>query len=456
MTFRRRTPPVLVLLVLFVWLLVPPLTRPAANSPLDEDALAEIALPSLEACKEGRYDEAATGYRLVLEIMIEHGVRDKRLAEVTFVLGLIYANEFKWKEFSQVINRVVSILEFDDIASLHKTLEELVSYVGFIYRIDKAPEIRTQLIEKAELLDFLKFSNDFIRRDLIQLFEEDGKIHEAEKLIRDILEEERKIDGRIQNLGIWLGALARNLSIQEKHAAAEKVYRQIANLTEHAYEYDISPYVGALSDTAFSVEMQGHYEEAEALLRQALSILERKLGSDKLRYDLDYASSLVYLYFNLIKQNKKEEAEPLWVKATSIWREVIIFRRGRTLSLWSISRGKKFLEHRRFREAIIIREHILALLENDSGRDRDFIVNASENLADAYTAASRYVEAEEIYLKIIKDVEDKYNSQSTELFKPLRNYMGLLRSDQRHVEAKEVEERYKEIRHDNPVCQIII
>jgi hypothetical protein len=183
-------------------------------------------------------------------------------------------------------------------------------------------------------------------KDLAGFHLNQGKLDEAERLIRDLLSAQRKALGNEnREVAKTLGSLAALLIDHGRPAEGEPLARESLALHQRLYGEATVEAFGAAHDLAIALDKQGRYAEAELLLRDVL-VMERKLmppdsgGLDKTIYNLA---------LNLDRQQKRSEAEPLF-------RERVEFRRkypstnpesleGRLADLAdTLYRGKKYAE----------------------------------------------------------------------------------------------------------------
>lgn len=210
----------------------------------------------------------------------------------------------------------------------------------------------------------------FIRYGLAQVYEDQERYQEAERLFRDQLEEalEPPQPGTKAH-GAHMG-LARLFQKQNKHAEVEEHYR--AALAE-AEKPEVWPDREVYSSTAqclarFYVE-QHRYRDAEPLFQQVLEILEANRPSDP---------SLAYYFQELAKvyeaQEKYALAEELYRRAVKFSealdepKEFLIVRAVDELARFSQARG-------RYTEAEDLSRRRLAIVEEKIGRHYEALTN---------------------------------------------------------------------------------
>jgi tetratricopeptide (TPR) repeat protein len=162
----------------------------------------------------------------------------------------------------------------------------------------------------------------------------------------------------------------------------------------------IVPEVGYLLTRAgWYLREQAQYTQAAPLLQQALTVVERSLGSD--HSDLgDILDNLACLYW---AQGRYEEAEPL------------------------------------LRRALTINEQALPPDHPDTAITLD-------NLAHLYLVQGRYEEAEPLYRRALTIYEQALPPDHPYIAKTLENYASLLREINRPREAQPLDQRAKAIR----------
>src|SRR5579875_63912 len=157
-----------------------------------------------------------------------------------------------------------------------------------------------------------------------------------------------------------------------------------------------------LNDLGVVYSNQKDYAKAEALMRQALVLLQGALGPD--HPDVAVATNNVAV--QLRHQRKYAEAEPLFLQALSIWQKRVhseesanIARTTNNLAQLYVAQERTALAEQRFQEAI-------ALWERIRGPEHPDVARTLTNLARLYRDQGRYVEAEPLFLRA-RAIRDK-------------------------------------------------
>jgi len=173
-------------------------------------------------------------------------------------------------------------------------------------RLDEAEAlIRHQLSVPKQTLGTM---HDLALHELGVLLYEKGQYAEAETMLRQSLASaEKTLDSHPLSHGAALHTLAMVLQRQGQYTEAEQLLRQSLEIIRD-HDGPLHPNHGAsLHELARTLEMQGRYAEAEELLRQSLAIAQQAQGL----HHPDYSRSQIELAETLSKQGRYAEAETL-------------------------------------------------------------------------------------------------------------------------------------------------
>jgi tetratricopeptide (TPR) repeat protein len=117
-------------------------------------------------------------------------------------------------------------------------------------------------------------------RDLLaQIRTDQGRLAEAEALIRSNLEArrngERSVEHKIATGLLQHGQLLRAKGDRE---AAAGLFREALEIRERLFDEESAPVAGALNDLGAVLAEMGRFDEAEPVQRRALSVLRARLG----------------------------------------------------------------------------------------------------------------------------------------------------------------------------------
>lgn len=228
---------------------------------------------------------------------------------------------------------------------------------------------------------------------LSDVLAQSGRMDEARRLSREALAIQRRVLG--PNHPDVAVALATMAGRAPDLAAAESLYRAARDIQRVA----LGPYDRAVAltdrDLAGILQARGKYDEAEAMLRESLAIVERDSGPDH----ASAAMGMVVLGDLLrVYRNRPAEAESLYDRALGILRPESSDRPSRLVGALS---GLEHLTHGRgdhVRAEAFARE-ILDAHRRSLGTEHPITTEAMEGIAEHLAARGRYVEAERVLLE---------------------------------------------------------
>jgi tetratricopeptide (TPR) repeat protein len=189
-------------------------------------------------------------------------------------------------------------LGFDDELTISTMLKLAWSY-KHLGRLPEAILLLEQLLEKLKA----KFGSDYVlfrgMPDLVDVFQDVGMLDQAERILRDLLQRERKEYGpKPDMISPTLGMLGHNLLRQQQYVAAEPILRECLaireqKLPDHWLRYNtLSMLGGALLG-------QKKYAGAEPLLLQGYEGMKQREATIPLQGKVrlaEAAERLVRLY----------------------------------------------------------------------------------------------------------------------------------------------------------------
>ena len=238
-----------------------------------------------------------------------------------------------------------------------------------------------------------------------------------------------------------LNQQVKDLYIQGQYEKAVEVAREALAATEKTYGPDHPDVVKSLKNLAIIYESQGKYSAAAQLYQRALKILEKSLGSDH-PYVALILNDLATLYKN---QWKYDKAEPLFQRALEIleksWGPDHV-RVARSLS----GLGDCYCDRGQYEKAEPVLQRALVIREKALGPDHPDVSQSLNNLAVLFHSQGKYDKAEPLLQRALaiqeKDLGDNHPVVATSI-----SNLAMLYSDQgKYEEAESLSRRALTIR----------
>jgi tetratricopeptide (TPR) repeat protein len=187
----------------------------------------------------------------------------------------------------------------------------------------------------------------------------------------------------------------------------------------------------------------GHAQQAEKMLREAISIYSRHLNPVD---NLLVAVARSCLVEVLVLKGAYREAEPLAIQALAAFEKNP--RQGYVgMGINNLATVRQRLG--RDDEARELFERAVAMLEADKGPEHPALVYSLNNLAITYVTAARYPEAEVAFRRALTIAENRLGKAHPIYGTLLMNFAQCLRKEGRKAEAKPLEARAKTLLRDN-------
>jgi tetratricopeptide (TPR) repeat protein len=276
---------------------------------------------------------------------------------------------------------------------------------------------------------------------LSRLLRDQGRMNEAESLVRRVLAIVERIRGLDHpDVARGLIDLATLLQDTNRLAEAEPLLRRALAIDERAYGAD-HPRVGSdLSHLAHLLRDTGRLGEAEPLLRRSLAIAEQSLGPEH----PNVASALDNLAQLLRAENRLAEAEALTRRALAI--DEPTYGPDHPRVAIRLNNLALLLEAtNRLGEAEPLLRRALAIDEPRFGPDHPEVATDLNNLAELLRATNRLDEAEPLYRRALAIDERAYGPDDPSVATVLNNLALLLQATDRLGEAEPLSRRHLEI-----------
>lgn len=266
--------------------------------------------------------------------------------------------------------------------------------------------------------------------DLVYHLRENGKLAEARELAeKGLAAAEREAPDQIRTAK-WLQELGLTLQAQGRHVEAEARLKRALEIVEKRLGAD-SRDAGLLAADLASLYLDAaRYADAEKFCKRSLAIAE-KTGGPK---HPDTAASLTLLAILYYKTGRLAEAEPLYQRALAIDLET----KGPDHLDTATSLGNLAELYRtqgRFAEAEPLLKRAIAIEEKRRGPDGLSGTTFLRNLATLYVDMERYEDAEQLYRRVLA-IREKTLGDHPETANVLGDYCNLLSKLARYTEAE--------------------
>eukprot|EP00752_Nemacystus_decipiens_P011921 g10571.t1 len=220
------------------------------------------------------------------------------------------------------------------------------------------------------------------------------------------------------------------LMLEGKYEDADIVSKQALAINEEVYGQDHPQVVATLVFRAELSKKQGKYEDADVLCQRALLTREKEYGRDhpELVWILNSRAWL------LVDQGKYEDADVLYQRALAIEEEVYgkdHHEVAKTLSYRAMllrSQGK-------YEDADVLYQRALAIEEEVYGQDHHEVATTLSNRAMLLRSQGKYEDADVLYQRALAIKEKVYGQDHHEVAKTLSNRAMLLRSQGKYEDA---------------------
>lgn len=288
--------------------------------------------------------------------------------------------------------------------------------------------------------------------NLALVYQAQGRYTEAEPLYqRSLAIWEQQLGKDHPNVAKSLNNLATFYQSQGRYTEAEPLYQRSILIREQQLGKDHPDVATTLNNLATVYEMQGRYCEAEPLLQRAVAIGEEHLGSDHPNVAL-YLSNLANIYREQRKgmanpysylvpgfqepDNYSSEAEPLYQKVLAIWEQQLGKDHPNVATVLN-NLADLYRVQRRYSEAELLLQRAMVISEQQLGNDHPDVARSLNNLAEVYREQGRYGEAEPLYIRAWSIFANTLGENNPLSQIPLENLWILV---QKAVNAGQVEE----------------
>ncbi len=197
-----------------------------------------------------------------------------------------------------------------------------------------------------------------------------------------------------------ISSLAYLYYLQGRYNQAEPLFRQALELSKRLLGENHPDVAANLDNLAELYESQGRYDQAEPLLLQALELRKRLLGEEH----PDVATSLNNLAVLYGSQGRYDQAEPLYLQALEL-RKRLLGEDHPDVATSLNNLAVLYRSQRRYDQAEPLYLQALELRKRLLGEEHPNVASSLNNLASLYKSQGRYDQAEPLYLQALEILE---------------------------------------------------
>jgi tetratricopeptide (TPR) repeat protein len=206
-------------------------------------------------------------------------------------------------------------------------------------------------------------------------------------------------------------------------------------------EEDDLEVAATLNSLAQGYRSQRKYAEAKELIKRALAMQERLLGSDH----VDVASSLNRLALCYRALGKRAKAKPLFERALRL-REKGLPPNDPRIATSLNNLALAYCAEGSYRLAVPLLERALAIKDKVFGPHHPRVATCLHNLAQLYRMLEKREQAQPLYTRALEIFEKNLGKNHVKVATVVENYALLLTEMQRHEEAAKLAARAQTIR----------
>jgi tetratricopeptide (TPR) repeat protein len=228
-----------------------------------------------------------------------------------------------------------------------------------------------------------------------------------------------------------LDQLGYYLSVRGHYSEAEAFLRQALSIREQQLGPEHVDTATSLYHLAFLYRLAGKYTDAEPAFQRALSIREQQLGPQH----PDTATCLHGLAVLYYDQGKYTQAEPLFQRALSIREQQLGPEHPDTATSLNDS-ARLYEQWGRYAEAEVLLLRSLSIYERQSGPEHPDTAYCLHNLALLYRRQGKYTQAEPLALRSLAIREQQLGPEHPDIANSLSNLVRLYASQGKYTQAE--------------------
>jgi tetratricopeptide (TPR) repeat protein len=220
---------------------------------------------------------------------------------------------------------------------------------------------------------------------------------EAEKVYREVLDLSLKVLGEEHPFtALSYSYLAINLKGQGRYAQAQSLFEKALDLDKKLLGEEHPNTANCYRNLAANLDAQSKYPQAQGLFEKTLGLRKKVLGDEH----PNTVTSYISLAKNLLSQGKNAEAQPLFEKALALSRKVLGEEHFLTVSSYN-NLAANLQDLGRYAEAQPLFEKALALSRKVLGEEHFTTAAIYNTLADNLRKLGRYAEAQPLFEKAL-------------------------------------------------------
>ena len=346
--------------------------------------------------------------------------------------------ELAWRQghYEEAKTLLEEILKLNPTSSEAKTtLARLFSDLGLYLEAEKLA--REVLQQQTQTLGADHANTLAIRTDLAGIIGKQGHIREAEKELSQVLEHYKKLFGEAHPTTITvlnnLGQMREGAGLYDD---AEPILRRAVALAEKVFGPDHATTLATLNNLALLHESQGNFDKAEPLYQRAIAASSKQLGK---RHSDTVALINNLAFLHLLRQDYAK-ADPLFETISTVWNETLGKEHQRTLkSLNSLARTKHHLGQHDTSEKLFL--DVLKRRANVLGQHHKDTLRSMHDLADLYHTMGQHEKAEKLLRETLRLDEKVLGSQHPYTFETLNTLAKVLESSNKIKAALKLRRR---------------
>jgi tetratricopeptide (TPR) repeat protein len=273
----------------------------------------------------------------------------------------------------------------------------------------------------------------------------DGDNFTIHRLVQEITRERLPDDQKHDTLDLALAILNGGVPAPEWDQKGWRLWEQLAphcrTLLNRLQDHVLEPKATRIMyDLAVWLNNRAKHDEAEPLLRRALTIYENSFGPEH----PNVASGLNNLASVFSATNRLADAEPLYRHALTIYERTLGPEHSEVATALNNLAGLLHATNR-LAEAEPLYRRALEIDEKSFGPEHPDVARSLNNLAGLLRATNRLAEAEPLYRRALEIMEKSFGAEHPDVAIRLNNLAGLLSATNRLAEAEPLYRRALEI-----------
>jgi tetratricopeptide (TPR) repeat protein len=354
---------------------------------------------------QNRHEAAEQSYQQALELSkCVFGEKHPNTLECIEGLFSLYRSQRRFEEAEQLYQKILELKkhlygeQHSDVAECLQGIAVLCCYQN---RFEKAEQYYQQALELGRHI--FGENHPFIIKcleDLLSLHRTQHQFEKAEKVGHQILEVRKELEGE-EHLSVATDLL--NLSalcgkLQGRYEEAEALLRQALAIAERLKHYQLIAV--CLSELAWLQKAQDHYQEAEQLYRQMLQLREH-LQEEKypsVNQCLDELAEVCHL------QSRYDEAESLYKESLEL-KKRLYGEEHPDVALSLDNFAGFYKKQKRYSEAEPLYQKALAILQQTLEKNHPYVGKVMSNLGTLYATQGHDTVAEPLYVEALEILE---------------------------------------------------